>query len=301
MTTKNNDFKRGALIFAHNNEEIDYFKIACINALMIQKNLGIGVTLVTDPGTLEYSTSVLGKDFVEKCFEKVIEQDRDYVYQQNNIRTFRDTKSTQKRLPFYNCDHWQAFDVTPYEETLFLDADYLIMSDALNNCWGSNQDIMLNKTIKEVLWSRNSESPLLDAFGIDLYWATCIYFKKTEIAEHMFSLAHYVYDNYSYFKDLYSFGGGLFRNDFAFSIAAHMMNGFNNNDLVKELPIPAMYKSFDHDDIVCVNGENDITLLLERPGTTGEFITTRCKGIDLHIMNKWAILRNADKLIEVYS
>ena len=30
---------RGVLMYAHNNNEIDYFKIACANALMVQKNL----------------------------------------------------------------------------------------------------------------------------------------------------------------------------------------------------------------------------------------------------------------------
>ena len=292
---------KGVLLFAHNNEEIDYIKIAYVNALMIKKNLRVGVTLVTDEGTADWARETIGQKQMQHAFEHVIIKDRDYVYQQKNIRIYKDTKTKITRLPFYNCDHWMAYDLTPYDETLFIDADYLIMSDALNNCWGSNQDIMINKNIREILDGRQTESPTLDTFGIDLYWATCIYFKKTEVAKHMFSLAHYVYDNYTYFRDLYQFPGSLFRNDFAFSIAVHMMNGFNETGLIKELPIAAIYKSFDHDDIISINGINDITLLLEKETKYVEFLPTRWHNIDIHIMNKYAIVRHADALVELYT
>ena len=37
---------RGVLIFAHNNEGIDYVKLACATALMIRKNMSVdGITL----------------------------------------------------------------------------------------------------------------------------------------------------------------------------------------------------------------------------------------------------------------
>jgi len=40
---------RGVIMFAHNNEEIDYFKLAVVNALLVQEHMGIkNVTVVTD-------------------------------------------------------------------------------------------------------------------------------------------------------------------------------------------------------------------------------------------------------------
>ena len=49
---------RGVLIFAHNNEGIDYVKIVCANALMIRKNMDVdGITLVTDDTSLNYSST----------------------------------------------------------------------------------------------------------------------------------------------------------------------------------------------------------------------------------------------------
>ena len=50
---------RGVLIFAHNNEGIDYVKIACANALMIRKNMDVdGITLVTDDTSLNYTSTL---------------------------------------------------------------------------------------------------------------------------------------------------------------------------------------------------------------------------------------------------
>jgi len=292
---------KGALIFAHNNKEIDYLKIACVNALMIQKNLGVGVTLITDEGTIGWARESLGNKFLDKCFEHIIIEDRDYVFQNKNIRLYRDTVYNTEYLPFYNCNHWMAYDLSPYDETLFIDADYLIMSDALNNCWGSHHDFMINSNIQEVMFSRKNTYGNIDDFGIKLYWATCIYFKKSELAQHAFQLVKHVYENYKFYRQLYLIPRGLFRNDYAFSIAVHMLNGFVDNGLISELPINAVYKSFDNDDIYSINGLNDVTLLLEKPETSGEYIATRFKGLDLHIMNKWAITRHADKLLEIYN
>ena len=46
---------RGILMFAHNNEEIDYFRLAVANAKLIKKNLKINnITVVTDPHSLKH-------------------------------------------------------------------------------------------------------------------------------------------------------------------------------------------------------------------------------------------------------
>lgn len=291
---------KGALLFAHNNTEIDYVKIAACNALMIKSNLGVNTTLVTDAGTHNWAKESLGEELLQECFEQIIEIDHDYVYSQRNPRIFRDTSFTTKQLPFYNCDHWMAYELSPYDETLFIDADYLIMSDALNNVWGSDQDIMINHDVEELMVGRRQETKDISEFSIRLYWATCIYFKKSELAENTFMLVKHIYDNYQFYRQLYQIPRGMFRNDFAFSIAVHMMNGFYNSGVITQLPIPAIHKSFDNDDILSFNGKNDMTLLLEKPDRQGEFIATRVRDLDVHIMNKWAVLRNAERIIETY-
>lgn len=294
---------KGALLFAHNNEEIDYLKIAAVNSLMIQENLKIGVSLVTDEGTYAWALESLGKEKLDQCFENIIVKDRDYVYTQHNIRLFKDTVHHAERLPFYNCDHWMAYDLTPYEETLFVDADYLIMSDALSHCWGSEHDFMMNYKISGCCFGRDSDHEVdyLSEYGIKTYWATAIYFRKTEYTKHIFSIVQHVFDNYSYYRQLYLIPRGLFRNDYAFSIAIHMMNGFTDSGLCKEFPTPVIYKVYDTGDICSINGKNDITMYVNDPNMHGKYFLTRIKDLDLHVMNKWALLRFADELMETYS
>jgi len=289
---------RGVLIYAHNNTEIDYFKIACANALMVKKNLKVPVTLVTDEGTLGWGKQNLGEDFVNSCFENIITVGRDYGF--DNPRNFSDTSFSSKSIQFYNCNHWEAYNLSPYDETLFIDADYLIMSSALNNCWGSNFDVMIDHRIyspKEGL----PRTKYIDDFGIRLYWATVIYFKKSDFAKFLFSTVRHIQDNYPYYKDLYYFANGMFRNDHAFSIAVHTLNGFSdsNDSVVGNLPIPGLLMSWDTSDIHSVPGVNDIIIYAEKD-VKGTYTLSRLKNMDVHIMNKWAINRFSDRLIELY-
>jgi len=290
---------RGVLMFAHNNTEIDYFKIACANALMIKKNLGVPVTLITDSGTIEWSQKVLGEEFIKNCFDKIKIETRDYSF--NNARNFSDTSFSTKSLQFYNANHWSAYQLTPYDETLVIDCDYLIMSSALDNCWGSNNDVMVNHSIYSPYGEKGIHTKNIDDMGITLYWATVVYFRKSSLAQYLFFFVRYIQENYAYYRDLYGFSSGMFRNDNAFSIAIHMLNGYNNDEpIIHELPIPALLMSWDTDDIQNVNDVNDITLYAEKPGEHGKYILARLKNTDVHIMNKWAINRHADRLLELY-
>lgn len=290
---------RGVLMYAHNNTEIDYFKIACANALMVKKNLKVPVTLVSDEGTVSWGRQALGKELVEDCFESIILVDRNYTFK--NPRSFNDTSFSSKNLQFYNCNHWQAYELSPYDETLFIDADYLIMSDALSKCWGHHKDFMINHTIQSP-YGDEPHTKFIDDFGIRLYWATVIYFKKSEIAQHLFSLVKHVQENYRYYKDLYYFSNGMFRNDNAFSIAVHTMNGYvtGNSFLIDELPIKSLLMAWDTGDIHSIPGINDIILYVEKSESKGTYLLTRLKNTDVHIMNKWAINRFSDRLIELY-
>lgn len=289
---------RGVLMYAHNNSEIDYLKIACANALMVKKNLGVPVTLVTDSGTIDWGRKALGT-LVDECFENIVIVNRDYSF--NNNRNFSDASNSTKSLQFYNANHWAAYELSPYEETLFIDADYLIMSPALNACWDSMHDVMVNHRIYSPIDQVQPYSKNIDDMGIKLYWATVIYFRKSSLAEHLFSLIRHIQENYSYYKDLYYFSNGMFRNDHAVSIAIHMLNGFSDfESVVKELPINGMLMAWDTNDIHSIAGLNDIILYAEKNKGQGDYILTRIKDLDVHIMNKWAINRHSEKLISLY-
>jgi hypothetical protein len=290
---------RGALMIAHNNTEIDYFKIACANALMVKSNLGVPTTVITDEGTLGWARKSLGQEFIDKCFEKVIEVKRDYSFA--NARNFSDTIYNIKSLQFYNCNHWEAYKLSPYDETLFIDCDYLIMSSALNNCWGSDHDVMINHRIYSPVDNTASYSKLVDDTGVRLYWATVIYFRKSSLAEFLFEFVHDIQDNYTYYRELFCVSSNMFRNDVAFSIAIHILNGFSDEEhVIKELPIPGLLMAWDTCDILGVNNINDINLYVEKSTEKGTYILTKIKNTDVHVMNKWAINRHSERLIELY-
>jgi hypothetical protein len=290
---------RGVLMYAHNNTEIDYLKIACANALMVQKNLNVPVALVTDESTLEWGYKSLTKEFIDKCFETIIPVSRDHSF--SNARVFQDTASTNKTLQFYNCNHWAAYELSPYDETLFIDADYLIMSQALSNCWGSETEFMINHSLLDPNTTKEKYSNSIDDFGIKLYWATVIYFKKTEFAKLVFDTVRHIQENYNYYKQLYFFKNGMYRNDHAFSIAIHMLNGFvETNSMISELPITGLMMAWDTCDIHDVTAINDITIYAEKD-KAGLYTLSRLKEQDIHIINKWSISRVSDKLIELYN
>ena len=289
---------KGFLMFAHNNEEIDYLRLAILNAKLIQKNTGIkNITVVTDPHSLKHNEKTLGKKFIKSAINNLIVVEKDKKFKQKNIRLYKDTSHASKYLPFYNVNRCDAYDISPYDETILLDADYLILSDTLNHCWDHNNELMMNWKFQDIMYER--KDPTLDRLydmGITMYWATVVYFRKTEYVESFFNIVKHVRNNPQYYKDLYKWQGTLYRNDYSFSIAAHMMSGFIDKG-IPQLPT-TLYKSFDTDDIHSAIDENTIIMYLEKPRSPGDFMLTKWQGIDLHIMNKWAINRISEELLD---
>lgn len=289
---------RGVLMFAHNNTEIDYFRLAVVNALLVQKNLGIkNITVVTDPHSLAQGEKTLGKRLIKKAINNIVVVDKDIQFKAKNQRLYKDTSHTAKYLPFYNVNRCDAYDISPYNETILIDVDYLILSDTLNSCWGHNNELMMNWKFQDIMYERKDPSlNRLYDMGITMYWATVVYFRKTEYVESFFNIVKHVKDNPQYYKDLYKWHGTLYRNDFSFSIAAHVMSGFVDKG-IPQLPT-TLYKSFDTDDIHSAVDENTIVMYLEKPRSPGDFMLTKWQGVDIHIMNKWAINRVSDNLLE---
>lgn len=296
MKKENNS--RGVIMFAHNNTEIDYFRLAVVNALLVQKNLGIkNVTVVTDPHSLKQGEKTLGKRLIKKAINNIIVIEKDKKFKALNQRLYKDTSHTTKYLPFYNVNRCDAYNLSPYDETLLIDVDYLILSDTLNHCWGHNNELMMNWKYQDIMYERKDPSlARLYDMGITMYWATVVYFRKTEYVESFFNIVSHVKNNPQFYKDLYQWQGTLYRNDYSFSIAAHMMSGFVDKG-IPQLPT-TLYKSFDTDDIHSAIDENTIVMYLEKPRSPGDFMLTKWQSIDLHVMNKWAINRASDKLLE---
>ena len=157
---------------------------------------------------------------------------------------------------------------------------------------------MMNWHYEDIMSDRNDPSlKRLSPFGIKMYWATVVYFKKSNYAEQFFNTVKHVRDNNNYYQDLYRWPGSLYRNDYSFSVAAHMLGGFVDK-AIPQLPIPSLYKTFDTDDIHSSPRKNEILFYLEKPKSLGDFVLCKWREMDIHVMNKWAINRVSEELID---
>ena len=228
--------KKGFLLIAFNNDEIDYIKMAISCALSIKSHLKYNhITLVTESTNWLYQ--ILSIDEVKQIFDNIIIVDPP---DQKNIRTHYDSPYTKFKAPFLNNKRSSAYEISPYEETILLDVDYLVMSDSLDLVWGCEDDFLINKDATSLRNKKFHEKEIrLSKDGIPMYWATLIYFKKSELAKRIFDLTNFIKDNYLFYKHLYKFPGHLFRNDYVFSIAIHIISGFINSN-INSFPIPTI-------------------------------------------------------------
>lgn len=288
-------------MFAHNNQEINYLELAVLNALLAQKHLGLTaeqVCIVTDQSSYDYCSTYMQKELDAGCANYTV-VDTDFTFKHSNTRLYKDTQHSPKVLPFYNLNRCDAYELSPYQETIMIDADYLILSDALNNCWGHNNELMMNWEYADVMREREfPELARLNPLGITMYWATVVYFRKTPEVETFFNMVKHVKNNRDYYSELYKYNDGVYRNDYSFSIAAHQWSGFMDKG-VTQLPF-TVYKTFDNDDIYKMVGDS-LYLYLEKPRSPGDFMLTKWDGVDIHVMNKWALGRIAQGIRQYIS
>jgi hypothetical protein len=286
--------QRGIIILARDNENFSYAEIASMSAAYARKHLSKfdEICLITDQITYDKKHKV-----IEGSFDRIIIDD---VVTENNLRFFKDTANSTNTGQFLNTNRSNVYELSPYEETLVIDADYIIMSDVLDQVWGSENDFMINYKYHDISGRGNTNIQYLDDFTIPMCWATVFYFKKSEYTENLFFMINHIKNNYSYYHQLYNCTGSMFRNDYAFSIAIHIMNGGIQAN-TPSLPIEYLNNSFDLDDIFRVNSDNDIIMFCAKRENRHEHVLGRFTNMDLHIMNKFAISRNIDQFWEAVS
>lgn len=293
---------KGILFFASNNDNVNYLKIALANAYLCKKNLGdVPITVVTSTKSLDWNHDLI--DDINSVFDKIIIDDK--TTGEENIRKYSDTQYYSVPDKFINGNRNSSYELSPYDETLLLDVDFLMLDSSMNNIWGSVEDFMINdQAIGLDHEPLNGEEYRLNQTGIKMVWATAIYFKKSEHAKMVFDLVSVIKERWDYFKLLYGFGGYLYRNDFSFSIALHILNGFLENDEYKRLPTPFILTSTDRDHIFDV-GENYLKIMFNDIGMKNQnhehaFYLTKVKGHNVHIMNKLSLQKFVDKIIEIH-
>ncbi len=283
---------KGILIFAHNGPEVDYGVMSIIAGGLAKKHLGLPVSLVTDKWTTAWLKESNMFSTAESVFDKIIEIEKPRT---KNTRTLHDGFYS-KTIPFVNSNRFSVWDLSPYDQTLLIDSDYLIFSNRLNEYWNTEASVMLGHSMNDITGER---SGILDQrvseTGIHMFWATTVMFTKNDESRFFFKLVDYIKDNYRYYADLFRFNPKQYRNDIAFSIAKHIMNGYETEFVYSLPPILTVFDK----DILQEVADDKLTFLIDKPLNCGDFWAATTKGVDVHIMNKQSIIRHKEKLLEL--
>jgi hypothetical protein len=144
----------------------------------------------------------------------------------SNMRTFF-LKDSNLRTPWLNGSRSDAYDLTPFDRTLLLDADYLIMSDNYKKLFDIDVDFCCHYDVLDVTGQNLYKTDeRLSVYTIPMVWATAVVFNKCEFAENVFDMMRLVKEHWDYYSALYQFDRRVFRNDFALSIALHVLGGY---------------------------------------------------------------------------
>jgi hypothetical protein len=280
---------QGILIFAHNSRTIDYARLAIISGFLASRYLKKPVSLVSDDTTIDWMKESNIYKYANLVFENIIITDKPEL---DNFRKLNNGQISET-IPFFNKNRSTAWNLSPYNQTLLIDSDFLIGSDSLNNYWGNG--IKISPAIKDACIKDRMmyHDRYISDTGIKLYWATTVMFDNSQESKLFFDLVNYIKLNYTYYADLFRFNSQIYRNDFAFSIAKHILDGFleeNTQDL------PPVLSVIDKD--ILVDIKKGPTVLITND-TVGDYYLGNFENLDLHVMNKQSIVKHFDQFIEL--
>jgi hypothetical protein len=273
---------KGVLIFAQNNSEIDYARISLFAAEQVKRHLNVPVSLVTDSKDWLLQSQPHALD----VFDQIITTWTDT----EQTKQFHDGTLAAKTVTWKNLNRSDCYELTPYDETLVIDSDYIINSSNLSKIWNNTNDFLIyEQSFDLAQWRDTSSFTYLNQYSIPFYWATAFYFKKTISNESFFLIVKHIKSNWSYYRAIYNIDSTVFRNDFAFSIAIHMMG----TDFAHTLPGKMCY-TLDRDILVDME-DTSMQFIVEKKNYAGEYIATKTTDLDMHVMNKYSLIRFLNK------
>ena len=259
--TKPKTLSQGVVIFAFNNEATDYIAMAAWSARNIRRHLNLPVAIVTDNP----------KAAAEHEFEHIVVTAPDT----GGSRHFADYGTT---VTWHNAGRITAYELSPFDQTLVLDADYVIASDALLAVLTMPQQFAAFKDSLDVANLTN-----LDTFGayhMPMWWATVMMFRRGNISQFIFDSMQMIRNNWQHYRDLYGIHQSNYRNDYALSIALGLVAGSEQS----------VHKIFQP--MVNVMPEHRLSFLeqdhyeVEYTNADGQLKNMSWRGMDFHAMGK---------------
>ena len=195
---------RGVILFAFNSLKYNYYDMAKYTAKRVNHFLNLPVTLVTD----------------EDSFPK----NDDYQWD-NVIKVVPDKSNSRDWGQWINKGRYMAYDLSPYDETILLDVDYIVNSDKLLKTFDLYDDFCCHADTQFLMLPGDYPERLSPNSYDNILWATVITFKKTERAKQIFQCLEMIQHNYDHYANLHGFLNAGFRNDFALTLALRIVNG----------------------------------------------------------------------------
>jgi len=260
---------QGAVLFAFNNDRVDYVSQAQWSAPRINRHLGLPVTLITDKMPDDIG-----------MFDRVIIRES----RSGGTRKY-DHMNADSSANWYNRGRCSAYDVTPYDQTLLLDTDYIVSSNNLRSLFDTDQDLLCHRYVLDVTDRRNfARDTRFGAVEFPMWWATVVYFRRSRAAESVFAMMQMIETHWYHYSRLYKFDQDLYRNDYAISIALNTVYG-HVPDSVPSIPWPLFTAFYD----VYLNQldqdrfQLNYVRMIENQQRHQRMILEDC---DLHVMNK---------------
>lgn len=180
---------KGILAFASNTATVDYHSIAQRTMTLASCMLGLPYTIVSPEQPVDWK----------------------------NYRLDIDTKQP---VTWNNYGRHMAYEVSPYDQTLVLDVDYLVTTDRLLDLFATDQDLICchdNQSLSKPSFYHQELRPV---------WATVFYFTKTPRTKQFFELVGKVQRNWEYYRTFFGIPQIQYRNDYAFAMAELVINGY---------------------------------------------------------------------------
>ena len=254
------------------------------------------VCLITDPGNWEwFKKTEIGQAYVDKAFDDVVLSDPG---KQDNKRTHYDSPWHRFTSEFRNGNKHRVFNLTPYDQTLLLDIDYIVQNSSLDFVFDTDSEVTLFHKAESLIGELPAKpQQFLNDRGIPMLWSTAVYFdRRASLTKTFFELWSHIAENYEFYKFLYGFPGTMYRTDFCVSIAAHILNGMGEGELIDDFPMPMINMS-QHDDIATIKSIDEWIYLVNDRQANWEDSLTKISGENVHVMNKRAIERHFDTIM----
>lgn len=256
---------KGVVMIAHNSTETDYLSMAEYAASRVSRYLNLPVTIITDVGTY-----------------------RSGGYQWDQVKFVPvDSSNKRKKSAWLNKGRYRVYELSPYDETLVLDTDYMVNSNQLSRLFDMPSDFLCHRS---TFWlGKHSDPEMLNPLseiGITSYWATVMRFRRSARVERIFNMIQMVQENYEHYSRIYGFLPYTYRNDYALTIALNTVNG--------HVPDPEDFIPWNlvHVDLrTQIHRKDDTEYVLLTPGTNNRASYIEVRDQDFHVLDKQNFLQ----------